>query len=103
MTDRHVLLLILVMAGTTYLVRAVPFAAMRKKIENGYLRSVLRYLPYAILSAMTIPAVFRCAGSVPVSLAGFAAGLILAVLGKSLFAVSAAASLTALAVWLLIR
>ena len=103
MTDRHVLLLILVMAGTTYLVRAVPFAAMRKKIENRYLRSVLRYLPYAILSAMTIPAVFRCAGSAPVSLAGFAAGMILAVQGKSLFAVSAAASLTALAVWLLTR
>ncbi len=103
MPERDLLLLIAVMAATTYLVRAVPFAAMRKKITNRYLRSVLRYLPFAILSAMTVPAVFRCAGSAPVSLAGFAAGMALALAGRSLFEVSAAASLVSLAAWLLLR
>ncbi len=40
MPERDALLLIAVMAVTTYLVRAVPFAAMRKKIANWYLKSV---------------------------------------------------------------
>ena len=37
MTDFWIYLLIL--AGSTYLVRAIPFAAMRKKIENRFIKS----------------------------------------------------------------
>ncbi|MBP3204889.1 MAG: AzlD domain-containing protein, partial [Lachnospiraceae bacterium] len=44
---------LLLMAGTTYLVRALPFAAIRRKIENRFIRSFLYYIPYAVLTAMT--------------------------------------------------
>ena len=101
--DRLTLILIAVMALTTYLVRAVPFAAMRKKIENRFLRSVLCYMPYAILSAMTVPAVFYSTGSIAVSAAGFAVGMILSLMGRSLFTVSAACSAVSLGVWLLTK
>ena len=46
-----------VMAGVTYLIRAVPFIVFRKKIQNRFVRSFLYYIPYAVLAAMTIPAV----------------------------------------------
>ena len=101
MNDRLTLILIAVMALTTYLVRAVPFAAMRKKIRNRYLKSVLYYMPYAILSAMTVPAVFFSTGSVTVAAAGFAAGMALSLAGCPLFTVSAVCSAVSLAVWLL--
>lgn len=103
MIDRTDLLLIAIMALTTYLVRAIPFTAMRKKIKNRYLKSVLYYMPYAILSAMTIPAVFYSTGNPLVSAAGFAAGMILSLAGCSLFTVSAACSAVSLIVWLIAR
>ena len=34
---------LLVMAGVTYLVRAIPFAVFNKKIENRFFRSFLAY------------------------------------------------------------
>ena len=100
---RVTFMLIAIMALTTYLVRAFPFAAMRKKVKNRFLRSVLFYMPYAILSAMTVPAVFLSTGSIAVSAAGFAVGMILSLMGKSLFTVSAVCSGVSLCVWLLTR
>ena len=55
---------ILVMAGVTYLIRMVPFTFFTKKIESRYVRSFLKYIPYAVLSAMTIPAIFTSTGNV---------------------------------------
>ena len=54
---------LLILAGSTYLVRAIPFAAMRKKIENKFIKSFLYYIPYAVLSAMTLPAAFYATGN----------------------------------------
>ena len=50
-------LYLLVMAGVTYLIRMLPLVLCRKKIENRFIRSFLYYIPYAVLSAMTIPAI----------------------------------------------
>ena len=49
---------ILVMAAVTYLIRMTPFVLFRKKIKSRFIRSLLYYLPYAVLSAMVIPSVF---------------------------------------------
>ena len=86
---------IAVMAGVTYLIRAVPFGFFRKKIRSRFLRSFLYYIPYAVLSAMTIPAIFYSTGSVLTALAGTAAALCLAFFGLPLIAVALAASLAA--------
>ena len=47
--------LMIIMAVTTYLVRMIPFTAFRKKITNPFFKSLIYYLPYALLSAMTFP------------------------------------------------
>ena len=86
---------ILVMAGVTYLIRAIPFTLFRKKIKSPFFRSLLHYIPYAVLSAMTIPASFTSTGSVVTSLAGTAAALILAWMGKPLLVVALAGSAAA--------
>ena len=51
-------LYILVMAVTTYLIRALPLTLFKKPIRNRFLRSFLHYVPAACLAAMTVPAIF---------------------------------------------
>ena len=82
MTDFWIYLLIL--AGSTYLVRAIPFAAMRKKIENRFIKSFLYYIPYAVLSAMTLPAAFYATGNIISGAVGLAVGGFFAFRGKGL-------------------
>ena len=88
---------IAVMAGVTYLIRVIPFTLFRKKIQSPFFRSFLYYLPYAVLSAMTIPAIFTSTGSIVTSLVGTAVAVLLAYFGKPLIVVALAASAAALA------
>ena len=69
-------LYLLILAGSTYLIRVIPFVAIKNKINNRFIRSFLAYSPYAVLTAMTIPAVFYATNW----WAGAAAGLIVAVI-----------------------
>ena len=55
---------IAVMAGVTYLIRMLPLTVFQKKIKNRFIRSFLYYIPYAVLGAMTFPAILYSTGSV---------------------------------------
>ena len=62
MNGHSIFLYIAVMAGVTYLMRMLPFTLFRRKITSRFLQDLLYYIPYAVLSAMAIPASFyrRC-------------------------------------------
>lgn len=77
-----------VMAVVTYLLRALPFVLVKKKITNVYVRSFLEYIPYGVLAAMTFPAVFTSAGAPAPSLAGMTVALVLAYRRKGLLTVA---------------
>lgn len=79
------------MAGITYLLRAIPFVAVQKKIENRFVRSFLYYIPYAVLTAMTIPAVFMATGNVVAAAVGFGVAVALALWKGNLTLVAVAA------------
>lgn len=82
---------IAVMALVTYLIRVIPFATVRGKIRSRYLRSVLFYVPYSVLAAMTVPAIFYCTDNPLACAVGFAVAVLLAFLRKSLITVALAA------------
>ena len=86
-------LYIIVMALVTYLIRMIPLTVFRKKITSPFIRSFLYYVPYACLTAMTIPAVFYATGSLFSALAGVIAAVILACFRRSLVTVAAGACL----------
>ena len=88
-------LALFVMAGVTYLIRMLPFAFFKKKIESRFIRSFLDYVPYAVLAAMTVPAVFSSAGGTIPSVFGAAAALVLAWFDLPLIVVATAAALAA--------
>ena len=63
---------LLVMAGVTYLIRALPFVLVNKKIENRFLNSFLYYIPYTVLAAMTFPAILYGTNHMISAIAGLA-------------------------------
>jgi branched-subunit amino acid transport protein len=89
---------ILLMAVVTYLVRSLPMLLIRKPIRSVFVRSFLHYIPYAILSAMTVPYIFYATTHVLSALAGTGVALMLAWKNKSLITVSFVAVLFTYAV-----
>ena len=83
---------ILVMALVTYIIRMVPLTFFRKKITSPFLRSMLYYLPYSVISAMVIPSVFSSTGSVITAAVGLCVALLLAFFRRSLLTVALGAS-----------
>ncbi len=94
---KYWLLQLAVMAGVTYLVRMLPLVIFRRKIENTFMKSFLYYIPYAVLAAMTFPAVFSSTGGLVSACIGVAVALLLAFFEKGLVTVAVCACLAVFA------
>ena len=97
-----IIIYIAVMAGVTYLVRMIPFTAFRKQIQSRFIKSILHYLPYAVLSAMTVPAIFYSTGNLTSAIVGTIVAIIVAFFEKPLIIVALAAALSGLVTELII-
>lgn len=84
------------MAAVTYAIRAIPFAFFRKKIKSRFILNVLYYVPYAVLAAMTFPAVFYCTGNIYTALVGTVVAVTVSFIKSSMLLV---AVLSAIAVF----
>ena len=87
-------LYVLVMAVTTYLIRAIPLTLLKKPIRSRFLRSFLHYVPTACLTAMTFPAILTATDHVVSGAAGLVVGVLLALRNKSLIIVAVASCAT---------
>jgi len=87
-----------IMAVMTYLIRMIPMAVFRSKIKSRFIQSFLYYVPYVVLTAMTIPAIFYSTGygsgqgSLAGAVIGTAAAVLLAIRKKGLLTVAVGAS-----------
>lgn len=80
------------MALVTYLIRVLPLTLIRKEIKNVTVRSFLYYVPYVTLAVMTFPAILEATQS-PISAAvALIAAIVMAWVGKGLFAVAVTSS-----------
>lgn len=82
---------LLAMAGVTYLLRLLPILFVRRKIRSRFIRSFLYYVPYSVLTVMTVPAIFSSTACLFSALLGFAVAVILACFKRGLLTVSASA------------
>ena len=87
----YALLLVFVMALVTYLIRMIPFVFFRKRITSRFINSLLYYVPYAVLSAMTFPAIFYATGNVISATVGTVVALIASMSKRSLVVVASLA------------
>lgn len=88
---------IAIMALVTYAIRAIPFVAFRKKIQSRFVQDFLYYVPYAVLSAMTIPAVLYATDHMVSAAVGAAVAVVLAFFRRGLLTVALSACGAALA------
>lgn len=91
MSNREFFVYLIILSGSTYLIRTVPFAVMKEKIRNRFVQSFLYYIPYAVLTAMTLPAVFYATDHVLSAAVGLAVAVLFALRGKGLTMVAVAA------------
>lgn len=98
MLARDFFIYLFIMAGVTYLIRVLPLVIFKGKITNTFIKSFLYYVPYAVLGAMTFPAILFSTGNYVSSVAGFIVACILAFKEKSLLTVAIFACVTALVI-----
>lgn len=99
-----IVIYVAVMAAVTYLIRMVPFTFFRRKITSRFWLSFLHYIPYAVLSAMTFPAIFYSTGdgNTVTAVAGTIVALVMAYFELPLIAVALGASAAAFIAGLII-
>ena len=91
----HMILLVIVMAAVTYLIRMIPFVFFKKKITSRFIKSLLYYIPYAVLTSMTFPAIFYSTGNVITATIGTVVALIASLNKKALIVVVAVLAVAA--------
>lgn len=79
---------LIAMAGVTYLVRMVPMVLVNKPIKNKFVLSFLYYVPYTVLSVMTVPAIFYATDSYISAIVGFLVAVVAALFKRSLVQVA---------------
>lgn len=91
---KYYLLVIAVTATVTYLIRMLPLTVFRREIKSRFLRDFFYYIPYAVLGAMTFPAILYATRSIISAAVGLAAACVIAFFKKGLLptALSAAAA-----------
>lgn len=82
------LLAVFVMALASYVPRFIPLVFMRRKVKSVFLKSFLYYMPYAVLSALTFPAIFYSTGSVGTAAVGTAVAIVLSLFKLNLAVVA---------------
>ena len=87
----RIALYIIVMAGVTYLLRALPFTLCRSKVQSPFLQYFFAYIPYAVLAAMTVPHIFYACKNPFCGLVALVVAVVLAFFRCSLITVAMAA------------
>jgi branched-subunit amino acid transport protein len=88
MNATEIRIAILVAAGVSLVVRALPLTLIRRQIRNRFIRSFLFYVPYVTLAVMTFPAMIDAAAHPGAGIAALGAGAAAAWLGAGLFPVA---------------
>ena len=90
MSTKYIIASMFVMALTTYVIRMLPMAIFRKRINDKRVQSFLYYVPYVTLAVMTFPAIMEATQSPIAGLAALVVGIVAAWSGMSLLKVAVA-------------
>ena len=81
-----------VMVVITYLLRLLPMLFIRRQIKNRFIRSILYYIPYSVLAAMAIPAMFYVTPNIITGIVATAVAIIASLANRSLITVATIAA-----------
>jgi len=89
---------LLVMSGVTYILRAIPFVLLKRELKSPFWKSFLNYIPYTVLSAMTVPSIFYSTNSTLSGALALVTAVICSLFGRGLVLVAIVACATVLLV-----
>ncbi len=89
--NSYLIICVFIMAVFTYLPRMLPLTFFRKEIKSPFILSLLHYVPYAVLSALTFPSIFYSTGNIYSAIGGSLVGIYFAYKEKGLVFVAIAA------------
>ncbi|MCL2313309.1 MAG: AzlD domain-containing protein [Firmicutes bacterium] len=92
MNNRVILTAILAMFVVAYSMKMIPLIFCKKKIKNRFISSFLFYIPFAVLTSMTIPEVFTSTSSGLSAAFGVVVAVTLGFMNQGLLLVSLAAT-----------
>lgn len=98
MNFRDYCIFLLVMAGVTYFLRALPFVLLKGKLKSQFWNSFLAYVPYTVLAAMTVPAIFYATDNKISGIFALVAAVVASLFGLGLVGVAIVACLAVLGV-----
>ncbi len=96
MNKSYLIIAIITMTLATYVPRMLPIAVIKSKIKNAFVKSILVYMPYGVLSAMIFPAIFYSTGNTTAGIFGSVVALFLSYKKRSLLTVAVASVLAVL-------
>lgn len=85
---------VLVTALVTYLVRMLPIVFFKRELTSKWVRAFMYYIPYAVLGAMTFPAILYSTRSMISGATGFTAAIIFAYSSRGLLITALGAAAT---------
>lgn len=85
---------IILMALVTYIPRVLPLVLFRKEIKSIYIKTFLKYVPYAVLGSLTFPDILYSTQNHVTAIFGTLVALFLAYKEKSLVVVALGAIFT---------
>ena len=71
---------------------SIPFVLLKKQLKSEFWNSFLAYIPYTVLAAMTVPAIFFATDNRMSGIAAFVAAVTASILGRGLVVVACAAT-----------
>lgn len=86
---------VIIMAVFTYLPRMLPLTFFRKEITSPFVQSLLYYVPYAVLSALTFPNILYATGNIYSAIVGCIIAIYFAYKNKGLVFVAGVAMISA--------
>ncbi len=99
--NMYLFVCVLVMAICTYLPRMLPLTFFRKEITSPFIQSLLFYVPYAVLSALTFPSILYATNNIYSAIVGCIVAIYFAYKDKGLVFVAIVAMLSSYVVSLL--
>lgn len=98
MKTGYVLIGVMLMFLSTYLPRTLPLLLCSKRIENPFWLAFFKYVPYAVLTVLTVPSIFTSTRTPFGAVVGFGIAVYLSLKNKPMLTVALSG---AAAVWLI--
>ncbi len=73
----NLVLSVIIMALASYLPRVIPLVFCRKPITSVFFKSLLFYMPYAVLACLTFPSIFYSTNSIITASVGTGIALVM--------------------------